>query len=79
MRKNECDICGQSDQYLTELRDIYKTDGVVDLCEDCAKILNKRLDQIRSLLADVRVNWFKRFISQLKAKQCQGKQECIGR
>lgn len=78
MKKNQCDVCGNEDDHITSLREIYQTEAIKHACPECTKILNKRLDDIRSLLSNVRCGWFKRFIVGLKARSFSPTQERIG-
>jgi len=73
-----CDICGDENVYVTDIRKMYRTKYIKAVCPACLKIIDKRLDHIRSLLADVRCLWFKRFIIGLKARMLKPKQEYIG-
>ena len=73
-----CDVCGRDDDYVHDVREMYQTEEIKVVCDKCKKIMDKRLDQIRSLLADVRCEWFKRFLIGLRAKRFKKKQEYIG-
>ena len=73
-----CDICGNDKDYVNDLREIYQTEGIKVACPACKKILDKRLQEIRALLGDIRCSWFKRFIIGLKAKRHRNKIESIG-
>jgi len=73
-----CDVCGNDKEYVADVRPMYHTEGIKVVCPKCQKIMDKRLDQIRSLLADVRCEWFKRFLIGLRAKRLKKKQEYIG-
>lgn len=47
MKKLTCDTCGRDCQKLTELRDEFKTDEIVEICEDCFKELQSVFDKIK--------------------------------
>ena len=49
--KNKCDICSKQVQYkfqLNTLREIYQTKDIVQICEDCEYIINKRLQRLQN-------------------------------
>ena len=52
MLKNlQCDICSKQVQYkfqLHTLREIYQTEGIVQICEGCEYIINKRLQRLQN-------------------------------
>ena len=48
MKNLQCDICSKQVQYkfqLHPLREIYQTEDIVQVCEDCEYIINKRLQR----------------------------------
>jgi hypothetical protein len=52
MLKNlQCDICSkqiQSKFLLSTLREKYQTEDIVQICEDCEYIINKRLQRLQN-------------------------------
>lgn len=47
MKKLTCDTCGRDCQGLNELKDEYRADDVVEVCDNCLKELQGVLDKIR--------------------------------
>ena len=50
MKNLQCDICSKQVQYkfqLNTLREIYQTEDIVQVCEDCEYIINKRLQKLQ--------------------------------
>jgi hypothetical protein len=62
----QCDVCKKSTTHLTVLRDIYKSDGTSEVCEDCRKVLGKELSRIQSATVQIQIGWFKNLIRQLQ-------------
>jgi hypothetical protein len=61
-----CDICGNNKKSLIDLREIYQTDKVKQVCPSCEGILNKQLSKIQLATTNIQIGWFKNFISQFK-------------
>lgn len=61
-----CDICGNNKESLADLRAIYQTDKVKQVCPACEKVLNKELSKLQSVVSNIQRGWFKNFITQLK-------------
>lgn len=50
MKNLQCDICSKQVQYkfqLSTLREKYQTEDIVQVCEDCEYIINKRLQKLQ--------------------------------
>lgn len=50
MKNLQCDICSKQVQYkfqLNTLREIYQTEDIVRVCDDCEYIINKRLQRLQ--------------------------------
>lgn len=50
LKNLQCDICSKQVQYkfqLHPLREIYQTEGIVQICEDCEYIINNRLQRLQ--------------------------------
>lgn len=61
-----CDICGNNKESLVDLRTIYQSDKVKQVCPSCEKVLNTQLSKIQSAATNIQIGWFKNFISQFK-------------
>ena len=51
MKNLQCDICSKQVQYkfqLNTLREKYQTEDIVQICEDCEYIINKRLQRLQN-------------------------------
>ena len=51
MKNLQCDICSKQVQYkfqLHNLREVYQTENVVQICEDCGSVVNKQLYKIQN-------------------------------
>ena len=60
-----CDICKNNTKSLFDLREIYQTEEVRQVCPDCNKVLDKELSKIQSAVANIQCGWFKNRIKQL--------------
>ena len=50
LKNLQCDICSKQVQYkfqLNTLREIYQTEDIVQICEDCEYIINKRPQRLQ--------------------------------
>ena len=50
MKNLQCDICSKQVQYkfqLNTLREIYQTEDIVQVCEECNYIIDKRLQRLQ--------------------------------
>lgn len=64
-----CDICGVRGTEMRDLRDVYKTDRVHQVCPECEKALNDQLSKQRSVTHNILVDWMKRFIGKRKPQR----------
>ncbi len=51
MKNLQCDICSKQVQYkfqLENLREIYQTENVAQICEDCGSVVDKQLYKIQT-------------------------------
>lgn len=51
LKNLQCDICSKqvlNKLQLHTLREIYQTEDIVQICEDCGYIINKRLDRLQT-------------------------------
>lgn len=60
-----CDICGNNTKPLAELREIYQTEAVKQVCPDCNKVLDKELSRIQTATANIQIGWFKNLIQMM--------------
>ena len=60
-----CDICKNNTKSLVDLREIYQTDAVKQVCPDCEKVLNTELNKIQVAVGKIQRGWFKNRIKQL--------------
>lgn len=63
-----CDICGKTGTYLTDLRDIYQTEDIKQMCPECGKIVNKQLGKIQSMTGKMQRSLLKNFMKVLKGR-----------
>ncbi|WP_043062340.1 hypothetical protein [Brucella anthropi] len=61
-----CDICNEHSAYVNEVREIYRTDDIRDICSDCEKIVNKQLRKIQTAHGSAQQSLLKRFMRVLK-------------
>ena len=64
----KCDICG-SESYTRHIQEWYRTDDVKEVCEDCEKVINDKLDKIKETTQKINESLIKRFITYLKNKK----------
>ena len=60
-----CDICKSNAKQLVDLREIYQSDKVKQVCPDCEKVLNKELSKIQTATVNIQIGWFKNLILNL--------------
>ena len=51
MKNLQCDICSKQVQYkfqLHTLREVYQTENVAQICEDCGSVVDKQLYKIQN-------------------------------
>ena len=51
MKNLQCDICSKQVQYkfqLQNLREVYQTENIAKICEDCISIVDKQLYKIQN-------------------------------
>ena len=64
-----CDICKNNTKSLVDLREIYQSDEVKQVCPDCEKVLNTELNKIQVAAGKIQRGWFKNRIKQLLGKE----------
>ena len=64
-----CDICKCNTKSLVDLREIYQTDAVKQVCPDCEKVLNTELNKIQVAAGKIQRGWFKNRIKQLMGER----------
>ena len=64
-----CDVCGAVGTSLADLREIYQTDKIKQVCLDCEKITNKALRDIQSSHEKAQRSLLKRFLQVLKIEK----------
>lgn len=67
-----CDICNGHSAYVNEVRAIYRTDAIRDICSDCEKIVNKQLGRIQESHGKAQRSLLKRFMAALRGKHFNG-------
>ena len=66
-----CDVCGCRTEILIELREIYQTNEIREICPDCEKIVNKKLSALQSAVSQIQLGWMKRFMENIKNKSAE--------
>ena len=64
-----CDICKNNTKSLVDLREIYQSEEVRQVCPDCEKVLNVELSKIQVAAGKIQRGWFKNRIKQLLGKE----------
>jgi hypothetical protein len=64
-----CDICRNNTKSLTDLREIYQTDAVKQVCPDCVKVLDTELSRIQTAAVKIQIGWFKNLIATMTKKE----------
>jgi len=63
-----CDICGKTGAYLEDIRDIYKTDSIQNICSECSSEVNGHLSKLRVMTYEIQQHWLKKFMQNMKSK-----------
>ena len=61
-----CDICGNNSKPLTDLREIYQTSEIKQICTDCEKVVNKKNSELLTFVLKLRSSWLKKFMEERK-------------
>lgn len=63
-----CDICGDNDKPITDLRDGYKSTLVKQVCRECEKDLNKVLSRMHDSLLTGMKKMLKNYMLRRRTK-----------
>ena len=63
-----CDICGKSNKPLKDIKDIYRTETIQQICPDCMQFVNAKLSDIQTLVFKKQCGWLKEFMQSMKDK-----------
>ena len=61
-----CDICGNNSKPLTDLREIYQTREIKQICTDCETAVNKKNSELLTFVLKLRSSWLKKFMEERK-------------
>ena len=61
-----CDICGNNSKPLTDLREIYQTREIKQICTDCETVVNKKNSELLTFVLKLRSSWLKKFMEERK-------------
>lgn len=61
-----CDICGKNDETLEDLREIYATKEIRQVCSGCQKIIDKQLSKVRAVTHNILRELVRRFVRNMK-------------
>ena len=61
-----CDICGNNSKPLTDLREIYQTSEIKQICTDCEAVVNKKNSELLTFVLKLRSSWLKKFMEERK-------------
>ena len=61
-----CDICGNNSKRLTDLREIYQTSEIKQICTDCETVVNKKNSELLTFVLKLRSSWLKKFMEERK-------------
>lgn len=63
-----CDCCGKVGANATKLLDIYKTNDIQDICDECAAVIDKQLRKLQTITGRIQNVLLKRFMQERKDK-----------
>ena len=61
-----CDICGNNSKPLTDLREIYQTREIKQICTDCETVVNKKNSELLTFVLKLRSSWLKKYMEERK-------------
>ena len=65
-----CDLCGKRGCHLVDLRDVYQTPEVQQVCFECEETINAQLRKVQNVAAKITFDAVKRFIlNKFKGEQ----------
>lgn len=67
-----CDICDKTGCHLEDVREIYRTREIRQVCDDCRRMINKQLDKIRYGLLAPLGPMLKAYMRNQRAKHRKG-------
>ena len=71
-----CDTCGQTGKRLVDLRDMYQTDHVKQVCDDCEKVISKNLWEVQAAMGKIQRSLMARFLDHLRWRGHSDRQMC---
>lgn len=70
MTIKKCDICGDTKQYLIQLRDDFKVNGIEEVCDSCANMLTLKYTEFKKKQEEAellqRAEWIKDIKEKIK-------------
>lgn len=70
-----CDICGDNTRPLHDLRSVYQTAEVKQVCGGCEAAINKRLSRARAVTHNILVDLVKQAIRGMRERKQGGTPE----
>lgn len=70
-----CDLCGKEAALLTDLRDIYKTELIAEVCIDCESEANKHLRKLQAAVGKIQRGWMKRWLTNTRNRLIGGEHD----
>ncbi len=63
-----CDTCGRTGVRLNQLMELYRTDDISEVCDECEKIAKKHLNVIQQSHIKAQQSLIKRFLQALRIR-----------
>jgi hypothetical protein len=61
-----CDLCGKVGVRLESLREMYRTDAVADICDECDSVVSGHLRKVQGMTGNIQRDLMQRFIRNRK-------------
>ena len=63
-----CDLCNKKSVALYPLLDLYKTEDVQEICNDCETAVNKHLGKVKRVTTNMLSDLIRRYLTERKFK-----------
>lgn len=63
-----CDTCGKTGKPIDNILEIYQTDEIKQICDDCARTVNKHLHKLQRMTGLIQRDLLRSFLRRLRGE-----------